>query len=365
MTIKFILAAASRFIPATRTTSTTFVATTPARVALLFSSCICGIWCSAAAAQDAPGIDLYGSLRAQVETVSPDRHGGYTAARDAYSRVGINARYPVDANLALTAQLELPVDVANLRLRDPYDQDEPIRLSTIGVQGKFGAITYGQQWMPYYNAVAAPVDMFSSYYSGYATYTVFRVAKTLAYSTPAHEGLSFGAAYSGSSGNRRSTSRIDDRRWQAAATYTRGGTRLAAGIDDRGNAGYGSNRLYGIALSHQADALYLAIKYEAFASKNRQAGSFSTDGNRAVNLYGHYVLGKSTVKLMLAKVDNYGDEIIHVGIDYALSSQSKVFAEIYHEAATAALTARRGGLADGDASGGGGRAVAVGLRHDF
>ncbi|MEW7849170.1 porin [Massilia aurea] len=362
MTIKLILAAANRFVPATRTSSMTFFATTPARMALSLYGCI---WCSVAAAQDSPGIDLYGSLRSQLETVSPDHDRAYTGMRDAYSRVGINARYPVDANLALTAQLELPVDVANTRLRDPYDQDEPIRLATIGVQGKFGAITYGQQWMPFYNAVAAPVDMFSSYYSGYATYTVFRVAKTLAYSTPDYQGLSFGAAYSGSSGNRRSTSRIDDRRWQAAATYTRGDTRLAAGIDDRGDAGYGRNRLYGIALSHQVDDLYLAIKYEAFESGNRQADSFSTNGNRAVNFYGHYVMGKSTVKLMLAKVDNYGDEIVHVGIDHALSSQSRVFAEVYHEAATAALTARRGGLDDGGAIVHGGRAIAVGLRHDF
>jgi len=38
---------------------------------------------------------------------------------------------------------------------------------------------------------------------------------------------------------------------------------------------------------------------------------------------------------------------------------------MYHEAETAALTARRGGLADVDAAYGGGRALAVGLRYDF
>lgn len=340
---------------------TTFRSTPPC-LALVFSSCIC---CSTATAQDAPGIDFYGSLRSHLEAVSFDRAGDYTAVRDAYSRLGVNASYPVNADLMLTGQIELPVDTANTRLRDPYDQDEPIRIASIGLKGKLGALTYGQQWMPYYNAVAAPVDMFSSYYSGYATYTAFRVAKTLAWSSPDYKGLSLGAAYAPSSGNRRSTSRIDDRRWQAVATYTRGGTRLAAGIDDRGNAGYGSNRLYGVALSHQADALYLAVKYEAFSTGNRQPGGFSSDGNRAVNLYGHYTLGKSTIKLMLAKVENYGDEIIHLGVDYALSSQCKLFAEVYREAETAALTARRGGLADVDAGTGGGRAIAVGLRYDF
>jgi len=296
---------------------------TPACLALAVTCCL---HASPSSAQDAPGIDFYGSLRSQLETVNPDRAGNYTGVRDAYSRLGVNASYPIDASLMLTGHIELPVDTANTRLRDPYDQEEPIRIASIGVKGRLGALTYGQQWMPYYNAVAAPVDMFSSYYSGYATYTVFRVAKTLTYASPEHAGLSLGAAYSPSSGNRRSTSRIDDRRWQAVAIYTRGDTRLAEGIDDCGDAGYGSNRVLGATLSHQADALYLAIKYEAFKTGNRQAGSFSSDGNRTVNLYGHYTLGKSTIKLMLAKVENYGDEIIHLGIDYAMSSQCKLFA---------------------------------------
>jgi hypothetical protein len=107
------------------------------------------------------------------------------------------------------------------------------------------------------------------------------------------------------------------------------------------------------------------VKYEAFETGNRQPGSFSTDGNRAINLYGHYALGKSTIKLMLAKVDNYGDEIIHLGIDYALSRDARLFAELYREAETAALTTRRGGLADVDGGVRGGRALAVGLRYDF
>jgi predicted porin len=340
----------------------TFLTTTPACMAFALSGSLCG---SAAFAQDTPELDFYGSLRTQVESVHPDRADSYTGLRDAYSRVGISGKYPINADLALVGQVELPVDVANARLRDPYDQDENIRIASVGVKGTLGALTYGQQWMPYYNAVAAPVDMFSTYYSGYATYTVFRVAKTLAYTTPTYNGLSFGAGYAPSSGNRRSTSRIDDRRWQAVATYVRGDTRLAAGVDDRGDAGYGKNRIYGVTLSHQADALYLAVKYETFETGNRQPGSFSTDGNRAINLYGHYALGKSTIKLMLAKVDNYGDEIIHLGIDYALSRDARLFAELYQEAETAALTTRRGGLADVDGGVRGGRALAVGLRYDF
>lgn len=267
--------------------------------------------------------------------------------------------------MALTAQFEIPVDSANARLRDPYDQEEPIRIARIGVRGRFGSMTFGQQWMPYCNAIAAPVDMFSSYYSGYATYTVFRVARTMAYASPDGAGFSFAAAYSGSGGNRRSTSRIDAGRWQATLSYTRGNTRIAAGIDDRGDAGYGGNRLLGLSAKHQAGKLHLALKYEQFDTGNRQPGSFSSHGNRAINLFGSYALGKSTIKLMLATVENYGDKIVHLGIDYALSDQYKLFAEYYREAETAALSRSRGGLADFDAGIRGGHALAAGLRYDF
>jgi predicted porin len=268
---------------------------TPAGFALAVSSCM---YCADLAAQSVPPVDFYGSLRTQLETVSPDRQDrldAYTSLRDAYSRLGMNVDHQLGAQLALTGQLELAVDSANFRLRDPYDQGDDnrphgqrFRIARIGLRGNFGSITYGQQWMPYYNAIAAPVDMFSSYYSGYATYTVFRVANTIAYSTPEHNGFSLAAAYAGSGGNVRSTARIDDRRWQAAATYAFGNTRLAAGIDDRGDAGYGRNRLYGLSASHQADKLYLAIKVEVFDTGNRQLGAFSTDGNRSVNLFGSY-----------------------------------------------------------------------------
>lgn len=334
----------------------------------------CLAW-TQAAAQDAPAIDFYASLRTQVEAVRPDRDDrldSYAGVRDAYSRVGIKIDHPLGAGLALTGQLELPVDSANFRMRDPYDQGdaqrphgERIRLAHLGLRSRFGTITWGQQWMPYYNAVAAPVDMFSTYYSGFATYTVFRVAQTLAYATPEVAGFAFSAGYTGSSGNARSTSRIDAPRWQLAATYIVGDTRLAVGVDDRGDAGYGRNRIIGLSASHQAGNLYLAAKVERFDSGNRQRGSFSSDGNQAVNLFGSYAMGKTTFKLMLAKVDNYGDNIIHLGVDHQVSDALKLFAEYYREGSTAVLTPRRGGLDDFDAGISGGQALAVGIRYDF
>lgn len=102
----------------------------------------CVAW-TGAAAQDAPGVDFYASLRTQVEAVSPDRGDrldSYVGFRDAYSRVGVKIEHPLSAQLALTGQLELPVDSANFRMRDPYDQGdakrphgERIRLARLGV----------------------------------------------------------------------------------------------------------------------------------------------------------------------------------------------------------------------------------------
>lgn len=334
-----------------------------------------GLVCMSGAAQTTQLVDFYGSLRTQIEAVSPDRQDrldSYTSVRDAYSRLGVKIEYPLNAGLALTGHLEIPVDSANLRLRDSYDQGDSlrphgqrVRIGTVGLRGSAGSIAYGQQWMPYYNAIAAPVDMFSSYYSGFATYTVFRVDQAIAYSTPEIGGLTVTAGYAPGSGNKRSTSRIDAPRKQFAAVYAIGDTRLAAGIDDRGNAGFGRNRLFGLSASHQLGPVYLALKYETFDTGNRRPGGFSSDGNRAVNLFGSYTAGPNTFKLMLARVENYGGNIVHLGIDHRFTDRVKMFAEYYREAETAALTPRRGGLNDFDASISGGHAVAVGIRHDF
>ena len=65
-------------------------------------------------------------------------------------------------------------------MQDAWDQEEDIHIAKVGLKGEFGDLSVGQMWMPYYNAIAYPVDMFSSYYSGFTTYTTFRKGDTLA-----------------------------------------------------------------------------------------------------------------------------------------------------------------------------------------
>lgn len=344
-------------------------------IALLFSCAVLTGTAHANPTERSTEVDWYASLRVQAESVHPDEGAAgarYTGLRDAYSRVGVTVRHEVQTDFALTGQLEVPVDVANLSLQDPYDQGdanggspERLRIARVGVQAPWGALHWGQQWMPYYNAIAAPVDAFSSYYSGFATYTVFRVRHTVAYSSPEVAGFSLAAAYAPARGNRRSTSRIDDERVQVALSYAHGNTRLAVAMDDRGNVGTGRNRLYGLSASHSMGAWHWAAKYERFDTDNRTPGSFSRDGNQAASLLVTHQRGANTFKAMWARVAGYGEHILHLGIDHQHDALLKVFLEYYREAETAALTTRGGGLSGLSSATSGGRAWILGMRRDF
>ncbi|MAK56695.1 MAG: porin [Pusillimonas sp.] len=320
-------------------------------------------------------VELYGSVRMQLESVHPGNSGpwgSYVGLRDAYTRVGLKAEYRFAETTAVFGQLEVPFDTANFRISDPYDQGgagrdhrQRIRIAQVGVRTVAGTLIAGQQWMPYYNAVAAPVDHFSSYYSGFATYTTFRVPNTVSYYSPSIYGFTLSGSYTSAAGNRRSTSRIDDRRIQAALSYAFGDTRLAVGMDDRGDTGLGKDRIYGFSASHQAGPWYFAAKYEVFDTNNHTPGAFSKDGNKAFNVFASYNTGPYTFKAMFAKVQNYGDNIVHLGVDYQYNKDLKFFAEFYREGSTASIVEKRGGLADFNSASQGGRAFLVGFRYDF
>lgn len=317
--------------------------------------------------------NFYSSIRMQAETVIPDNQqamSDYHGLRDAYSRVGFNAAYSFSEDTSFFSQLELPFDSANFRFADSYDQGEVgrdkkenIRVGLIGLTSQVGTLTAGQQWMPYYNAITFPVDQFSSFYSGFATYTTFRVKETLAYQSPLLNGFSFGGSYSTRHGNIRSPSRIDDRRIQAVASYQLAETRLAIGMDDRGNASGFKDRLYGMTVSHAIGAWSVAVKYELTDTDN--PNSFYGDKAQAINLYSAYHHGKNTYKMMLANIEGYGEAIIHLGVDHRISQDLRVFAEFYQEQETAAITAKQAGLDGFDANIRGGKLFLVGFRYDL
>ena len=301
--------------------------------------------------------DFYGSARFQVESVSPDgADDSYTGTRDAYSRIGFNAEYAPAENFAIVGQLELPLDLANREVRDPDKvADEDVRIAQIGVQGDFGSFYYGRSWMPYYNAIAFPVDMFSSYYSGFATYTTARVDDTFSYYSPSFNGLSFAASWSDGGGIG------DDNRIQATASYNVGDTTLSLGMDDRD--GEDNLRYYAASVMHSIGDWYFAAKYEYTDSDKKLAG-YGADGDEAINLFASYTLGQHTFKGMIAKVDNYGGDIYHLGYDFQVRSDLTLFVDYYSEDEGAAIAdAKRAPSVGGNVVDG--SAFAVGARFDF
>lgn len=318
----------------------------------------------ASGAANALEFDFYGSMRFHAESVSPDDDStldSYTGWRDAYSRLGFNATHTLSDSLTAYGKLELPLDLPNKAVQDPWDQDEDVRIGKVGIKGDFGNLSLGQMWMPYYNAIAYPVDMFSSYYSGFATYTTFRKGDTIAYYSPSFGGLSGSLGYSLDNGAAESDGDTDDR-LQATLSYTFGDTTISGGIDDLGGADDYS--ILGASLMWQATkALYIGAKYE---QQNSDIDSgYGADGDHAMNLYAGYAMGKNTFKAMVADVENYGETIIHLGWDHQYQDDLKFFVEYYSEDETAAITEEYGGLVETCWSCDGGQVIAAGLRFDF
>lgn len=307
---------------------------------------------------------FYGSVRIHGESVNPDNTDAmdaYTSWRDAYSRLGVKISQPLASDNNVYAQLELPLDIPNKAVQDPWDQDEDIRIGKIGWNGRLGELTVGQMWLPYYNAIAYPVDMFSTYYSGFATYSVFRRGDTAAYYTPSLGGLSGSLGYSYEKGATDEDGEPDNR-LQATVSYDSGNATVSGGMDHLGGAN--DWKIFGASLAWQvSEVLYLGAKYEVHDSDIDDG--YGSDRDTAVNVYAGYTFRKHTVKGMIADVDNYGERILHVGWDYQYLKDLKFFVEYYSEEETAAITEKHGGLNETCWSCSGGYVVAAGLRFDF
>ena len=273
--------------------------------------------------------DFYGSLRIQYEAADPEGESSYDGFRDAYSRVGFMGSMEFNEGLSAFAHLELPLDLANGKVQDPFNTaDEDVRIGKIGLESDVaGTFAYGRDWMPYYNAIAFPVDMFSSFQSGFATYTTFRESDTLFYYSPDFNGFSFGAAYSANSGYADSSGSQDDR-YQLTGSYSFQDTTLSLGVDDVDGAQ--NTRIWGFSAMHAMGDLSLSAKVEYFDS-DQDADTFGDDGDIAANVYAAYDWGQHTFKGMVANVDNYGEDIFHLGYDFHANDALMFFAEYYYE----------------------------------
>lgn len=327
--------------------------------------------------------DFYGSIRAQGEIVRSDREAilpSYEGFRGGYSRIGAKATYTINDSLDFMGQIEIPFDIVNFEAQGPYEQNkrsgdvgdyddivrDSLRIAKIGLRSQdYGSIYYGQMWVPYYNAIAYPVDMFSTYYSGFATFSNFRLDKTLSYYSPNLYGFSFALGWSEENGQMKADGRSDDR-YQATVSYGFDATNISIGLDDHG--GMNNAKVLGASISHTIKDIvggdvYLAAKYEQHRSDITDG--YGEDKSSSKNLFASYTKDKFTYKAMVADTDNYGELVYHLGIDYQLTPSLQVYGEYYHEQETAAITQKKGGLADTLWDSSGGDVYALGFRYDF
>lgn len=306
--------------------------------------------------------DFYGSLRLGVEAVDPDNgpggFGSYVGLRDAYSRVGLKLSQSFSDAWRVTLHGEVPLDLANVDMHSPYDDRDNVRIAKIQLDGPLGTVWYGRGWLAFYNYIAYPVDFFSSYYSGWATFTTFRRENTLYYATPTWQGFQLAFASTDDNGS------SSHKRNQYVLAYSAEGLNLAVGLDDTQEA----YKIWGLTASYTTGPWYVAAKHERldYAVPSRY------DGDTVTNLLVQYQVDpKNTVRGMVAEVGwDYGDTVVHLGWDHQYTDDLKFFLEYYQEETTAAISDRRKSTSLGSPgfnapADSGGRVLTAGVRYDF
>ena len=304
-------------------------------------------------------VDLYGSLRLGFESVNPDsesQFGDYTAFRDAYSRVGGSVTTKLSDTITASFKIEIPLDLANLEQQRPDQFSDDIRIFKGQISGNFGTVWVGKDWMPFYNAIAYPVDYFDSYYSGFVTTTTTRIEDTVAYISPSLNGLTLATSIS------KEPNGAEDNRFQFTASYAATDKlTIAFGHDDPG--GDDALEVQGLAVTYNDGPLYLGAKVERF-NTNLTSG-YGEDGDISAAVIAQYSFGKSTVSGLVGHFDNFGEDIFHLGYSYKVLPNVKLFAEYYDEEQSAALAEERKSSLDGRGLGAGGNVFTTGIRYDF
>jgi predicted porin len=136
------------------------------------------------AAGDQDSIELYGSFRPQF-----DNRGDEETIRDGGSRFGLTGVHDLCNGLESFYRLERTFSTTGARF------PEQGRLAYAGLKGGFGALSMGQQWAPYYNAVVSANDPFptigaNNWYGTAEAGGLNRVGNNLTYNLPG--GLAIG-----------------------------------------------------------------------------------------------------------------------------------------------------------------------------
>lgn len=320
-------------------------------------------------------VSPYGSLRMQLETVAVDQavageDASYQGIRDAYSRLGIKADYPIDATWDLKAQLEFPVNIQTLQAEDPayfqgfYKQNNSPRIGQLTVNhSQLGTVAFGMQWLAYYNHIGAPLDYFSSFYSGYATYATFR-REALTYTTPQWHGVQLTASAVDMI-HRQDSAYLDTLQW--ALSFQEGDLSIGLGYEQQPQS---DPSLWGISATYQLDQWYLATKFEQY-----QTTGSGTDNPVLKTILLSYQLPKWTFKGRLSAGDSdstgtafFQGNSYQLEADYQVNADLKLFLNYFYEQNSYAILKPNAQSFDTLSAFGtesNGRVFSVGLGYDF
>lgn len=314
-------------------------------------------------------LDVFGTVSMQLEHVSPGKSNtkNYTALRDIYTRVALQFTHDLNEDLQFLALLEMPFDTVNLEVQHAWDQKEDIidnneRIAKLQLSSsRYGAVSVGKGWVPYYFAVSAAVDRFSSYYSGYSTYSTLRQDELFIYSSPNFNGFKFNLARAHKNGDREKNGSFDDRD-QITISYANSEVTAGLAMEDIG--GENNRRIFGASVSRKMGDFYVAAKYEEQQSDITDKSIFGYDGSKAVNFYAEYAWGDHKVKGLVAKINGFGEGVFHLGYDYYINPNLKLFTEYFSEEKGAAISTKKGGFRDTYFADGG-SAFLVGFNYSF
>ena len=279
-------------------------------------------------AGDQASINLYGSFRPQYTNID-----SASIIRDGGSRWGIQGTHDLGNGAESFYHLERKFDTSSASF------PEGGRLAFAGLRGGWGALSAGQQWVPYYNAVVSPNDPFptigASNWYGVAAGNLNRVGNNLTYALPG--GMPIGGALAiivdGDTAEPGVGEDNDIDSTSLGLTATAGPVDLGFGWNEVSSAAFGGDDVTRIGLTAAMDAgpVRLGFMWENVdIDEEADTGSISpwsviasgwgftaqwADQDRAVDtgalslLYTYKLSGNTRVQVAWETIDNRDDDI--------------------------------------------------------
>lgn len=281
----------------------------------------------AAAAQTAVAIETDVSASIRVAYIGGDGHDATsldTGWHDAYSNVTFNASEDLGST-KLSYQFSLWADpTGNL---DNDMNEKGVRTHFIQLSGDFGAVSFGENWSPFYNAIiwGAGADRFNGYYTGYGVPGFdSRTTDTVFYSSPDFNGLQINASVGTSSTTtKHGATQFDDHR-ELALTYQLNDNIMIATAMTDGDSDAQKDK--GVGISYTKDAITINANY---MTTEENGASYSGDYS---NLYAQYDINDQTsLRAAIGSADGYVGGNYTVGASHQYDESIRVFAEYYSD----------------------------------